>query len=112
MYQVVFFHTTEGVQVLIRLGDPTGFAPFSIAAILVTLALVPLSMSRRESPPIEPSERMPLRQLYTVSPVGVVGALVGGILITSFYSLGPVFANEVGRSEAHTSELQSRGQLV
>ncbi len=107
VYQVVFFLSTAGGQVLIRVGDPTGFAPFSIAAILVTLALVPLSMSRRESPPIEPSERMPLRQLYTVSPVGVVGALVGGILITSFYSLGPVFANEVGLEQNQISNFMA-----
>src|SRR5690625_6819654 len=64
-------------------------------------------MSRRESPPIEPSERMPLRQLYTVSPVGVVGALVGGILITSFYSLGPVFANEVGLEQNQISNFMA-----
>lgn len=96
VYQVIFFLSTAGGQVLIRVGDPTGFAPFSIAAILVTLALVPLSMTRRESPTIEPSERMSLRRLYKTSPVGVVGALVGGILITSFYMLGPVFGDQVG----------------
>ena len=107
VYQVIFFLSTAGGQVLIRVGDPTGFAPFSMAAILVTLALVPLSMSRRESPPIEPSERMPLGRLYKISPVGVVGALVGGILITSFYTLGPVFANQIGLEQDQTSNFMA-----
>ncbi|MDQ2075106.1 MFS transporter [Marinimicrobium sp. ABcell2] len=96
VYQVIFFLSTAGGQVLIRVADPAGFIPFSLAAILVVLAVVPLSMTKRESPTIEPSERMSLRRLYRVSPAGALGALVGGILITSFYTMGPVFGNQIG----------------
>ncbi|WP_341352864.1 MFS transporter [Marinobacter halodurans] len=51
IYQIVFFLSTAGGQVLIRVGDPAGYIPFSLAAILVALAVVPLSLTRRGNPP-------------------------------------------------------------
>jgi MFS family permease len=107
VYQVIFFLSSAGGQVLIRVADPAEFVPFSLAAILVTLALVPLSMTKRESPTIEPSERMSLRRLYRTSPVGTLGALVGGILITSFYTMGPVFGNQMGLDAGEISNFMA-----
>ncbi|WP_111642197.1 MFS transporter [Marinimicrobium alkaliphilum] len=95
-YQVVFYLSTAGGQVLIRASEPTLFVPFSLAAMLVILALVPLSMTRRQSPDIEQSERLSLWRLYRESPVGALGAMVAGFLISSFYAMGPVFADRIG----------------
>ncbi|MBS3803587.1 MAG: MFS transporter [Oleiphilaceae bacterium] len=96
VYQLVFFLSTAGGQVLIRVGDPAGFIPFSLAAILITLALVPLSLTKRESPTIVRGERMSLRTLYKACPQGMLGALVAGLLISAFYAMGPVFADRIG----------------
>lgn len=96
VYQLVFFLSTAGGQVLIRVSDPAGFIPFSLAAILIGLALVPLSLTRELSPTITKGERMSLRKLYKASPQGAVGALVAGLLISAFYAMGPVFANGIG----------------
>lgn len=96
VYQLVFFLSTAGGQVLIRASDPAGYVPFTLAAILVILALIPLSLTRTESPAIEQSKRMSLRRLYRASSVGAVGALLAGFLISAFYAMGPVYANQIG----------------
>lgn len=96
IYQIVFFLSTAGGQVLIRLGDPGGFALFSLATMLVILAVVPLSMTRHESPSVSQSKRMSLWTLYRTSPVGTLGALVAGLLISAFYTMGPVYADNIG----------------
>lgn len=95
VYQVVFFLSTAAGQVLIRIGDPADFIPFSLAAILVVLAVAPLSMTRQASPTIEHGERMTIRQLFQTSPVGTLGALVAGLLISAFYTMGPVYADRI-----------------
>lgn len=95
IYQIVFFLSTAGGQVLIRVADPSGFIPFSLAAVLVVLALTPLSLTRRESPSITRSERLSLTKLYRKSPAGTLGALIAGLLISAFYAMGPVFANRI-----------------
>lgn len=96
IYQIVFFLSTAGGQVLIRVADPAGFIPFSLAAGLVVLALIPLSLTRRESPRITRSERLSLIKLYRKSPAGTMGTFVAGLLISAFYAMGPVFANRIG----------------
>ncbi|GGY82774.1 MFS transporter [Marinobacter zhanjiangensis] len=96
IYQIIFFLSTAGGQVLIRVADPAGFIPFSLATILVVLALTPLSMTRRESPTISRGERLSLRKLYGKSPTGTLGALIAGLLISAFYAMGPVYANRIG----------------
>ncbi|MFC4261172.1 MFS transporter [Marinobacter lacisalsi] len=96
IYQIIFFLSTAGGQVLIRLADPAGFIPFSLATILVVLALTPLSMTRRESPTITQGDRLSLRKLYDKSPTGTLGALIAGLLISAFYAMGPVYANRIG----------------
>lgn len=96
VYQLVFFLSTAGGQVLIRTSDPAGYVPFTLAAILVILALVPLSLTRTESPAIEQGKRMSLRRLYRASSVGAVGALLAGFMISAFYAMGPVYANRIG----------------
>lgn len=96
VYQVVFFLSTAGGQLLINLGDPSGYIPFSLAAILVTLALIPLGLTRQHSPALEEGPRKSLRVLYQQVPVGTLGALVAGLLISAFYTMGPVYANEIG----------------
>ncbi|MDX1587331.1 MAG: MFS transporter [Oleiphilaceae bacterium] len=96
IYQIVFFLSTAGGQVLIRVGDPAGFAPFTLAAVLVILALIPLSLTRTQSPVIEQGSRMSLANLYRTSPVGTLGALTAGLLISAFYTMGPVYAERIG----------------
>jgi len=96
VYQIIFFLSTAGGQVLIRVADPAGFIPFSLAAILVVLALTPLSLTRRESPTITETERLSLTRLYRKSPAGTLGALIAGLLISAFYAMGPVYADRIG----------------
>lgn len=96
IYQVIFFLSTAGGQVLIRVADPAGFIPFSLATILVVLALTPLSMTRRESPAITQGDRLSLTKLYRKSPAGTLGALIAGLLISAFYAMGPVYADRIG----------------
>ena len=96
IYQIIFFLSTAGGQVLIRVADPAGFIPFSLATILVVLALTPLSLTRRESPTIIRGERLSLTRLYRKSPTGTLGALIAGLLISAFYAMGPVYADRIG----------------
>lgn len=103
VYQIVFYLSAAGGQLIINVGDPANFMPFTLAAILLTLALIPLALTRMEAPPIEAVERMSLFTLLRESSSGVAGALTSGIMIGSFYALGPVYATMVGLDVGKTS---------
>lgn len=103
VYQIVFYLSAAGGQLVVNIGDPANFMPFTLAAILLTLALIPLSLTRMEAPIIESTERMSLGTLLRESSSGVAGALTSGVLIGSFYALGPVYATMVGLDVGRTS---------
>ena len=103
IYQIVFYLSAAGGQLIVNLGDPASFMPFTLAAILLTLALIPLSLTRMEAPPITPVDRMSFFTLFRESSTGVAGSLICGVLIGSFYALGPVYATLIGLDVANTS---------
>jgi len=88
-------------QFIILAGDVRGFDLFAITTILISLALVPVAMTRVRQP--EPIESPPLHlvTLYRYSPMGVVGTLTAGMVNGAFWGLSPVFASSIGLNELH-----------
>ena len=103
VYQIVFYLSAAGGQLIVNVGDPANFMPFSLAAILLALALVPLSLTRMDAPVIEQVQRISVFTLARESFTGVFGALICGVMIGGFYALGPVYATLVGLDVAKTS---------
>ncbi|HEV8078507.1 MAG TPA: MFS transporter [Marinobacter sp.] len=112
VYQVVFLLAAVGGQLLINVGNPSDYVPFSLAAILLALALVPLAMTRMEVPEIAPSPRLSVFTLARESFTGVAGAVMAGILIGSFYALGPVYATLVGLDISQTANFMASAILA
>src|SRR5690554_69520 len=88
VYQIIFYISAAGGQLIVNIGDPASFLPYSLAAILLTLALIPLAMTRMEAPVIEQVQRISFFTLARESFTGVAGALIAGVLIGGFYALG------------------------
>ena len=94
-------------QFLILVGDVLGFTPFALVSILLSLALVPVALTRVPEPPPVAAPRPALRRLFAVAPVGFVGALASGLLNGAFFGMGAVFAQRVGMSEAGVASFMS-----
>lgn len=80
------------------LGSAEGFVLFVIGSMLVSFALVPVTLTRASAPVVDDQlqgERLPLRQLFTETPFGIIGLLLVGATGGAFIGLGPVFANQV-----------------
>lgn len=77
--------------------DATGSAlAFGIVAILFCIGLVPIALTRLAQPGAAPTVQLKLRWLFRQSPVGTLGALIAGLVLGAFWSLGAVFAHQVG----------------
>jgi len=80
----------------LNLFDPSGFELFAMVAILTSFALVPVSLTKAVQPAPLVTARVSLRELWSISPVGVFGCLVVGLTTGPFWALGPIYAGEVG----------------
>ena len=67
-----------------------------MASILVSIAAVPLVLTKATAPAPIHTVKIRILHLYRLSPVGVIGALLVGMQQGAFWSLAPVFANGIG----------------
>ena len=86
-------------QYLILADDIAGYRLFSLTALLVALAVVPVALTRIIQPTPVTVPSIGLKHLYSKSPLGVSGALISGINNGAFWGLGALFAQRIGMSE-------------
>jgi MFS family permease len=101
-----------GGQMLLPIGDPHGYQLFCFVTILICLSLVPTALSRASAPANAVSgTRINLMQLYRQSPFGVVAAILCGITTSSFFALGPLWAQERGLNTLEIAIFMACGTL-
>lgn len=81
-------------QFLMNLADPAAATLFVVGGMLLSLAVIPIVMSRHSGPKIEEVTTMSLVALYRISPLGVVSCLTSGLIYSAAFNLLPVFAKE------------------
>lgn len=85
-------------QMMVTVLAPDSFKLFSLASILVSLAAVPIVLTRSPQPAPITLVRLRPARLYRISPAGVVGVFLIGVSNGAFWSLGPVFAQSASNS--------------
>ena len=98
MYMITNYFCAGLGQFLLPLSDPGEFYLFCLVSILLSLALVPVLMTRAVAPVPKAPERGAFIAVFRAAPVGIVGAMCNGMLNSSFQSMGPVYAQSVGLS--------------
>lgn len=86
---------TVGQQML-NLADAGSFQLFSLAAVLLSLAIIPVSLTLSLAPAPLPGVRLNLKKVWQQSHVGLGGAIVGGLVTGAFWALGPLYASSQG----------------
>jgi MFS family permease len=90
-------------QALLNLAPPTGFELFSLAAALLSLAVVPILVSARPAPLFEASAHMHLLQVYRLSPLAIAGGIAIGAAHGAFWQMGAVYGSAAGLTVAEIS---------
>lgn len=97
-YMVITMGAIATGQLLVATADTDGFVLFAVVSVMVSLALVPMSLSASASPPVVVAERVGLRTLMQTAPTGVVVAFLVGGALGSISAIGPVYAAARGLS--------------
>ncbi len=90
-------------QLLINTGDTQGFDLFIFASVLVSLAVVPIALTAAPAPAFQEASSVSIRQMYQMSPLGVVGIGLQGVANGALLSLAAVYAQQVGMTIAQTA---------
>ena len=92
-FYVISVYLFSGIgQFILQIPDEKGFMIFIFFSILMSLAIIPISLTKLPPPEIVKIEKFSLIKLWNKSPTGMTFALMGGVVSGAFYSIGPVFA--------------------
>lgn len=106
-YMLISFGGLGGGQILLNIFPPSGFELFLLVSLLISLAVIPILVSVSRAPQFEVMENVSILMLYNVSPLGVFGMLVSGMVIGAIYGMGPVYATDAGMSVKDVSFFMS-----
>ncbi|PRY94111.1 MFS transporter [Donghicola tyrosinivorans] len=90
-------------QLLVNVGDISGYLLFVIPSILVSVSFTPILLSISPTPAFETTKPMTLRKLYGISPLGCVGMLLSGGLFAAQFGMASVFGTMMGLTTAEIS---------
>ncbi len=96
VYMIVFYLAASGGQFLLAAGDPAEFSLFVVAAVLLAMSLVPLSLTRSPAPELQQGNRLSIVELMRMSSLGLLAALLSGVVISAFSAVGPIYAVKSG----------------
>lgn len=85
-------------QMLLNAAPIEAAVPFVLAAVFISLSIVPVGLTRSLAPAPIVATRARFTLLYRRSRVAFAGAVLSGLVVGSFWSLGAVFATRTGGS--------------
>lgn len=95
-YMVTVYGSLGAGQLLLNLADPDGFMLLCGAALLASLAVLPVALTRTQEPELTVPAPVSFRRLMRRLPLGEVAAFGSGMISSSLFAMGPIFARRIG----------------
>ena len=80
---------------LLNFDDPTSFKPFILVSILLSIALVPILLTKRPAPKFKKIGTLSLVELYKISPLGAVSSFCTGAIYSALFAMFAVYATKI-----------------
>ncbi|MFN4169459.1 MAG: MFS transporter [Pannonibacter phragmitetus] len=112
IYTMINLGSTTIGQMLLTLGDPTGFVFFVVGSIIYSLSLLPTALSTAATPTPLTQARLDPRKLWKNSPVAVVAVVLTGISNGAFGTLGAVYGRRIGLEVGDVAIMMSLSLLI
>ena len=92
MYMIVLYGSMAIGMFFLNFSKPENFQPFILVSLFMSLALIPILLTKRKAPTFKKITGMSLKELYYTSPLGMVGSLFYGTAQSALFSLLAVYA--------------------
>ena len=97
-YMVVQMAGIVAAQLLLLIGDPSGFELFVLISVLVSISFAPILLSVTPTPAFETTKPMSIKELFSTSPLGCVGMFLLGGIFSAQFGMAPVFGTSADLS--------------
>jgi MFS family permease len=95
-YLTINFLCLSAGQMFIFIAEPSEYVLFAVVSVLISVSLVPLTLSKTKQPDVMSSEHLSFKELFKTSPLATVGCVAVGLTSGAFWGLGAVYFTQIG----------------
>lgn len=96
MYLGTFYGSMVVGQYMLNIAPPEQIELFVLISVLISIALLPISLSKRPAPHFQEPHPIKFKEVYKASPLGVIGVIITGAGASILFGIGPVYASQSG----------------
>jgi MFS family permease len=89
---VITFSGLAFGSLLLNFDSPKNYEPFILVSLLLSVALVPILLTKRKPPKFKKTSEMKIKELFKISPLASFGMFCTGMIQSSLVTLGAVYA--------------------
>ena len=91
IYMVITFTCLALGVLLLNFNNPKQYEPFILVSLLLSVALIPILLTKRKPPTFKKITSIKIRDLYKTSPLGTVSMFCVGFLHPVIFTMGAVY---------------------
>ena len=95
IYMVILYGSMGVGMFLLNFSSPQNFQPFILISVITSAALIPILLTKKKPPTFKRIKAMTLKNLYEVSPFGVVSSFFYGTIQAALFTLLAVYATSM-----------------
>ena len=95
LLSIYMFITLIGLAIgtlLLNFSSPEKYEPFILISLLLSVALIPILLTKRKAPKFKKLGFIDMKGLYKISPLATLSMLCTGMIHSALFSLGAVYA--------------------
>ncbi len=93
LYMVISLGAVALAQPMLTLDQPLAFTLYALCALLVSMAMVPVSLTRLSQPEMLSTPDMNPKLIVARAPLAALVCLASGLVLGAFYGLMPLYAS-------------------
>ncbi len=91
IYMIITFTCLALGVLLLNFNNPKQYEPFILVSLLLSVALIPILLTKRKPPTFKKIKSIKIKDLYKTSPLGTVSMLCAGFLHPAIFTMGAVY---------------------
>jgi len=98
VYMIINYLALACGALLLNFDDPTSFKPFVLVSILLSIALIPILLTKRPAPKFKKIGTLNLIELYKISPLGTISSFCTGAIYSALFAMFAIYATKINFS--------------
>ena len=105
IYMIITFIGIGLGTLLLNFEDPKKYEPFILVSLLLSIALIPILLTKRKPPTFKKTTSIKIKELFKISPFGSFSMICTGFIFAPIFTLLSVYAITMKLSIFETSLL-------